>query len=67
MATDPIRRNRSRTLNPKPTHPAYNIQSVGGRADVIYAGHQVCGFLTPTFSPAMVSAVGEGRVGAQTP
>jgi hypothetical protein len=33
----------------------YNIHSVGGSADLIYAGHQVCGFLSPSVSPAMVT------------
>jgi hypothetical protein len=33
----------------------YNIHSVGGPADLIYAGHQVCGFLSPSTSPAMVT------------
>jgi hypothetical protein len=32
-----------------------NIQSVGGPADLIYAGHQVCGFLSPSVSPPMVT------------
>lgn len=31
-----------------------NIWSVGGPGDLIYAGHQVCGFLSPTTSPPMV-------------
>jgi Protein of unknown function (DUF732) len=33
----------------------YNIHSIGGPGDLIYAGHQVCGFLSPTTSPAMVT------------
>jgi hypothetical protein len=33
---------------------AHNIASVGGSGDLIYAGHQVCGFLSPSVSPAMV-------------
>jgi Protein of unknown function (DUF732) len=33
----------------------YNIHSVGGSADLIYAGQQVCGFLSPSVSPAMVT------------
>jgi hypothetical protein len=32
-----------------------NIHSVGGPADLIYAGHQACGFLSPSVSPPMVS------------
>src|ERR1700733_10379509 len=32
----------------------YNIRSVGGPGDLIYAGHQVCGFLSPSTSPPMV-------------
>lgn len=32
-----------------------NIQSVGGPADLIFAGHQVCGFLSPSVSPPMVT------------
>jgi hypothetical protein len=32
-----------------------NIHSVGGPADLIYAGHQVCGFLSPSVSPPMVT------------
>jgi Protein of unknown function (DUF732) len=31
-----------------------NIWSVGGPGDPIYAGHQVCGFLSPSTSPPMV-------------
>lgn len=31
-----------------------NIWSVGGPGDLIYAGHQVCGFLSPSTSPPMV-------------
>ena len=33
----------------------YNIHSVAGPADLIQAGHQVCGFLSPSTSPAMVT------------
>lgn len=33
---------------------AHNISSIGGPSDLIYAGHQVCGFLSPSTSPAMV-------------
>lgn len=32
-----------------------NVHSVGGTADLIYAGHQVCGFLSPSVSPPMVT------------
>jgi Protein of unknown function (DUF732) len=32
-----------------------NIHFVGGPADLIYAGHQVCGFLSPSVSPPMVT------------
>jgi hypothetical protein len=32
-----------------------NIHSVGGPADLIYAGHQVCGFLSSSVSPPMVT------------
>jgi hypothetical protein len=31
-----------------------NIWSIAGPADLIQAGHQVCGLLSPTVSPAMV-------------
>ncbi|ORA68560.1 hypothetical protein BST25_21945 [Mycobacterium heidelbergense] len=34
---------------------AHNIHSIGGPSDLIYAGHQVCGFLSPNTSPAMVA------------
>jgi Protein of unknown function (DUF732) len=34
---------------------AHNIHSIGGPGDLIYAGHQVCGFLSPDTSPAMVT------------
>ncbi|MGV0066285.1 DUF732 domain-containing protein [Mycobacterium colombiense] len=34
---------------------AHNIYSIGGPADLLYAGHQVCGFLSPSTSPAMVT------------
>jgi Protein of unknown function (DUF732) len=34
---------------------AHNIHSIGGPGDLIYAGHQVCGFLSPNTSPAMVT------------
>jgi hypothetical protein len=34
---------------------ANNIASVGGTGDLIDAGHQVCGFLSPSTSPAMVT------------
>ncbi|SPM35802.1 hypothetical protein MRAB57_3633, partial [Mycobacterium rhizamassiliense] len=33
----------------------HNIQSIGGPGDLIDAGHQVCGFLSPSVSPAMVT------------
>jgi hypothetical protein len=33
---------------------AHNIHSIGGPGDLVYAGHQVCGFLSPSTSPAMV-------------
>jgi len=33
---------------------AHHIHSIGGPADLIYAGHQVCGFLSPD-QPAMVT------------
>lgn len=33
---------------------AHNIHSIGGPGDLISAGHQVCGFLSPSTSPAMV-------------
>jgi hypothetical protein len=29
---------------------AHHIHSIGGPADLIYAGHQVCGFLSPSTS-----------------
>jgi len=32
-----------------------NIHSVGGPADLIYAGQQACGFLSPSVSPPMVT------------
>jgi Protein of unknown function (DUF732) len=47
---------------------AHNIHSIGGPGDLIYAGHQVCGFLSPDTSPAMVTdyvvrgSVNGGRV-----
>jgi hypothetical protein len=46
---------------------AHNIHSIGGTTDLIYAGHQVCGFLSPSTSPAMVtdyvlrSSLNDGR------
>jgi hypothetical protein len=34
---------------------AHNINSIGGSDDLVAAGHQVCGFLSPSTSPAMVT------------
>ncbi|OBK45610.1 DUF732 domain-containing protein [Mycobacterium kubicae] len=34
---------------------AHNIASIAGPADLIDAGHQICGFLSPSTSPAMVT------------
>ncbi len=34
---------------------AHNIHSVGGPADLIQVGHQVCELLSPSVSPAMVT------------
>jgi Protein of unknown function (DUF732) len=37
------------------TLAAHNIHSIAGPEDLVDAGHQVCGFLNPSTSPAMVT------------